>query len=101
MFDIGVFELALLALVGLLVLGPERLPRVARTIGLYIRKARNAWTNLKYSVEQELEAEDLKKAIQQVKEDTQAIGESLNQTIGSDSKQEQETPTSKHSDGTN
>jgi sec-independent protein translocase protein TatB len=37
MFDIGFAELVLLMLIGLLVLGPEKLPRVARDAGLYLR----------------------------------------------------------------
>jgi sec-independent protein translocase protein TatB len=42
MFDIGMGEIGLIAVVGLLVLGPERLPRVARTAGALLRKARNS-----------------------------------------------------------
>ena len=55
MFDIGFTELMLLALIGLLVLGPERLPKLARTLGGYSRKAREAWHNLKIQVESELD----------------------------------------------
>ena len=43
MFDVGFTEILLLSLVGLLVLGPERLPRVARTLGGLARKARSSW----------------------------------------------------------
>ena len=43
MFDVGFAELFLLAIIGLLVLGPERLPAVARTIGGFMRKARASW----------------------------------------------------------
>ena len=51
MFDVGFTEILLLSLVGLLVLGPERLPRVARTLGGMARKARGSWLNLKRSIE--------------------------------------------------
>lgn len=81
MFDIGFAELALLMLIGLLVLGPERLPRVARTLGLYLRKARNAWGNVKQSVEAELDAEELRKALSQVKDEVKSTGESLKNTL--------------------
>ena len=63
MFDVGFAEILLLSLVGLLVLGPERLPRVARTLGSMARKARSSWLNLKRSIEAEMRAEDLKEPL--------------------------------------
>jgi sec-independent protein translocase protein TatB len=60
MFDVGFAEILLLSVVGLLVLGPERLPRVARTLGGLARKARSSWMNLKRSIDAELRAEELK-----------------------------------------
>ena len=53
MFDVGFSELVIIAIVALLVLGPERLPKAARLAGLWVRKARAQW----YSVKAELEAE--------------------------------------------
>ena len=47
MFDVGFAELFLLALIGLLVLGPERLPKAARTLGGLVRKARTSWFALR------------------------------------------------------
>ena len=47
MFDIGFLELTLLFVIGLLVLGPERLPRVVRTLGGYLRKARQTWYSVR------------------------------------------------------
>jgi sec-independent protein translocase protein TatB len=63
MFDIGMGELALLAVVGLLVLGPERLPRVARTAGALLRKARQSWQSVQADIERELAADELKQTI--------------------------------------
>ena len=60
MFDVGFAEILLLSLVGLIVLGPERLPRVARTLGGLARKARSSWMNLKRSIDEEMRAEELK-----------------------------------------
>lgn len=65
MFDIGMGELGLIAVVGLLVLGPERLPRVARTTGALLRKARQSWNSVRADIERELAAEDLKRTIQE------------------------------------
>lgn len=63
MFDVGFAEILLLSLVGLLVLGPERLPRVARTLGGMARKARSSWMSLKRSIEAEMRAEELKEPL--------------------------------------
>ena len=63
MFDIGMGEIGLIALVGLLVLGPERLPRVARTTGALLRKARQSWQSVRADIERELAAEDLKQTM--------------------------------------
>ena len=65
MFDIGMGELGLLAIVGLLVLGPERLPRVARTTGVLLRKARQSWASVRADIERELAADELKRTMQQ------------------------------------
>lgn len=65
MFDIGMGELGLIAVVGLLVLGPERLPRVARTAGALLRKARQSWQSVRADIEREFAAEDLKQTIRQ------------------------------------
>ena len=69
MFDVGFAEILLLSLVGLLVLGPERLPRVARTLGGLARKARGSWLNLKRSIEAEMRAEELKEPLQQFQDE--------------------------------
>lgn len=63
MFDVGFAEILLLSLVGLMVLGPERLPRVARTLGGLARKARSSWLNLKRSIDAEMRAEELKEPL--------------------------------------
>lgn len=60
MFDIGFWELTLIGVVALLVFGPERLPEVARTAGLWVSRIRRFITNVKRDVEQELRAEELK-----------------------------------------
>jgi len=67
MFEVGFSEIALIAIVALLVLGPERLPGVARTVGALVRRARNSWQNVRGEIERELAAEDMKRSIHEVR----------------------------------
>src|SRR6186713_1362363 len=61
MFDIGFSELLVIAVVALIVLGPERLPKAARFAGLWVRRARAQWYSVKAELERELAAEDIKR----------------------------------------
>jgi len=63
MFDIGFSELVLIAMVALVVLGPERLPRAARFAGLWVRRARAQWYSVKAEFEREVAAEELKRSV--------------------------------------
>ncbi len=63
MFDIGMGEFGLIAVVALLVLGPERLPGAARTAGALLRKVRQGWQNVREEVERELAAEEVRDSI--------------------------------------
>lgn len=63
MFDVGFWELVLIAVVALVVVGPERLPRLARTAGLWIGKGRRFVSSVRADIEQELRAEDLKRIL--------------------------------------
>ena len=69
MFDVGFAELLLLSLIALLVLGPERLPKVARTLGGLSRKARASWLSLKRSIDEEMRQQDLKQPVDKMRED--------------------------------
>ena len=69
MFEIGFFELCLVAIVALLVIGPEKLPRVARTVGLWLGKAQGMVKTVKYEIDEQLRAEELKQSIQRAKDD--------------------------------
>jgi len=77
MFDVGFAEIFLLALIGLLVLGPERLPGVARTVGGFVRKARTSWVSLRNTIEAELAESDLSTPIKQASEEFKQIGKDL------------------------
>ncbi len=101
MFDIGFSELLVLAVVALLVLGPERLPRAARFAGLWVRRARAQWYSVKSELESELADEELKRSLQRtrdelrdVQDQLQAQGRGLQQQIEREREQiEQATQT--------
>lgn len=63
MFDVGFWELVVIGIVALLVLGPERLPVVARTVGLWYGKARHFVGTVKADIDREIKAEELKRIV--------------------------------------
>jgi len=63
MFDIGFWELAVILVVALLVIGPDRLPGLARTAGLWVGKAQAMVKSVKADIDRELASEDLKKSL--------------------------------------
>lgn len=63
MFDIGFWEISLIMVVALLVIGPERLPGVARKAGLWVNKGRGFIRSIKMDIEHEIAADELKKVL--------------------------------------
>lgn len=63
MFDIGFGELFLCFVIALIVLGPERLPKVARSVGRWTGQAKTYMRNLSSELERETQAADLKKKL--------------------------------------
>jgi len=63
MFDIGFWELAVIMIVGLVVIGPDKLPGIARSAGKWVGKARYFIASVKQDVSKELRAEELKQAL--------------------------------------
>ena len=68
MFDSGFSELFLIAIVALVVLGPERLPKAARFAGLWVRRARAQWYSVKSELENELASEELKRTLRDTRQ---------------------------------
>jgi len=88
MFDIGFSELVLIAIVALLVIGPDRLPKVARTAGLWVGKMRGFVSSVKADIDHELAADELKKilkehadstGIHEIIEETKSAAEDIQQ----------------------
>ena len=69
MFDVSFVELMIIGIVGLLVLGPEKLPVAARTVGGFVRRARDSWNSVRSEFERELAAEELKRTMRETARD--------------------------------
>jgi sec-independent protein translocase protein TatB len=87
MFDIGFMELCLIGVVALLVVGPERLPRLARTLGLWMGKARRFMSDVKSDIKAEMDQQDLtalkdiKSDLEQARDELQKTSSSMNETL--------------------
>lgn len=76
MFDIGFLEIIFIMVIALLVVGPERLPRIAREAGLWVGKMRGFVSSVKADIDKELATEQLKKVL-----DKQASSPELEELI--------------------
>jgi len=86
MFDIGFFELLLVGVIALLVLGPERLPGAARALGLWVGKAKRSLNAIKTEIDRELkiqEMQEMRAELEKTEDELrrEAALESLNQGI--------------------
>jgi sec-independent protein translocase protein TatB len=79
MFDVGFSELLVIAVVALLVLGPERLPKAARFAGLWIRRARGQWNSVKSEFERDLADDELKRSLLETRESLRDAHSSVRQ----------------------
>ena len=80
MFDIGFSELLLIAVVALVVLGPERLPRAAKFAGLWVRRARAQWYSVKSEFEREIAADELRRSMDQARASMQEAEAAVRET---------------------
>lgn len=80
MFDIGFSELFVVAVVALIVLGPERLPKAARFAGLWVRRARAQWHSVKSEWESELADDELKRSLRETREQLERAQDRLRDT---------------------
>jgi len=83
MFDIGFQELLLLGIVALLVVGPERLPALARSLGMWLGRGKRILSNIKQDIDAELKTEELKRILmeQKMSNPLEEIIEETNQEI--------------------
>lgn len=77
MIDLGVSKIALIGAVALIVIGPEKLPRVARTVGTLLGKAQRYVSDVKQEVSRSMELDELKK----MKEDVEGAARDVENSI--------------------
>jgi sec-independent protein translocase protein TatB len=77
MFDVGFSEMLVIGLVALIVIGPERLPRVARTIGHLAGRLQRYVSDVKADINREVELEELRKMKDSVQEAASGIEQSV------------------------
>jgi len=80
MIDLGISKLALIGAVALVVIGPEKLPKVARTVGTLIGKAQRYVADVKAEVNRAMELEELKKMKESMESAAQTVQQSFNDT---------------------
>ena len=81
MFDIGFSELLVIGLVALIVIGPERLPRVARTLGNLAGRLQRYVADVKADINREVELEELRKMKDSVQQAASGIEDSVQSEI--------------------
>ena len=81
MIDFGFDKIALIGAVALIVIGPEKLPRVARTVGHFIGKAQRYVADVKAEVNRSIELEELKKMKSQVEDAAREVEQTVSNEI--------------------
>ncbi|MCW7537196.1 Sec-independent protein translocase protein TatB [Aquabacterium sp. A7-Y] len=82
MIDLGFDKLALIGAVALIVIGPERLPRVARTVGHLLGKAQRYVADVKAEVNRSIELEELKKMKTEFEDAARNVEQTVSQEMG-------------------
>ena len=81
MFEGSFWELSLIFVIALVVFGPERLPGLARTVGLWVGKMRATLRNFNEQIERELAAEEMKRAAGAARGGVESAASGVKQTI--------------------
>jgi len=80
MFDIGFWELVLVGVVALVVVGPERMPKLAYTAGKWLGKGRAALASVKAEIDREIKSEELKRILEEQKQSLNSFHEVIEET---------------------
>jgi sec-independent protein translocase protein TatB len=77
MFDMGFTEVVLIGVVALVVIGPERLPAVAITVGKYVGQLKRFMTNVRADVESELKTDEIRKLLATQQEELSSLKDAV------------------------
>lgn len=83
MFDIGFSELMVIAVVALIVIGPERLPKVARTVGHLFGRMQRYVNDVKSDISREMALDDLRKLQSSMQDTVRSVEQSVNEEMRS------------------
>lgn len=81
MFDIGFSEILVIAVVALIVIGPERLPKVARTMGHMFGRLQRYVAEVKADIDREMQMEELKKLQSSMQEAARSVEKSVSESV--------------------
>lgn len=98
MFDIGFLELLLIGVVGLLVLGPERLPMAARTAGMWIGRIKRSVSGIQREINEQLRTEEVRQKINEHKKSLDESVERVNREVESLADNNRPAPSDSSSD---
>ena len=85
MFDVGFWELTIIGVVALIIVGPERLPGLARTTGLWVGKARRMVADVKRDIDREIKASEmgeLKEGLDSARKEVEKATDSVKRSTG-------------------
>lgn len=99
MFDIGFAELLIIAVIALLVIGPERLPGAIRTGSAWLNRFRRGFNDLKNEVQQELHNDEVMQELRKTSEQVRKEADHWRDTFSDDSNSQRERAADRDSQG--
>ncbi len=84
MFDLGFWEIAVVCVIALLVVGPSRLPALARNIGLWVGRARRMVDEVKRDIDREVRESELQEVKKEAEDAARNIGDFVNKDVVAD-----------------
>lgn len=81
MFDMGFIEILVIGIVALVVIGPERLPAVAKKAGYYVGKVQRFVTNVRSDVEREFRTDELQRMLSEQQSELQSLKQKVDDSV--------------------
>jgi sec-independent protein translocase protein TatB len=89
MFDIGFAELLIIAVVALIVLGPDKLPTAIKTVGMWVGRIRRTVSSIQSEISEELRIDEMKRTTaiskQELEKELKEMSQPFNEVVGADS----------------